>query len=338
MREANTESYSLLELFKRMIWLRLTEEAIAKAYPMQEIRCPVHLCIGQEAVSVGAAVALMSGDSLFGTHRSHGPYVARGGDIGAMLAEIYGKVAGCSGGRGGSMHLADLAAGFWGAVPIVASTIPIATGMALGFQMRGEKRVSMVVFGEGATEEGVFSESIQYAALKKLPIVYVCENNAFAVNTPLEERRPAGFCIGDVARAYGLATATGDGNDADCVYRLCHKAVERARRGEGASYMEFATYRWVEHCGPADDSHLPCRSAEELEKWRRHCPIRNMERKILADGLATAEALEAITTQIGTEIDEAMCYAQSAPFPKQDSAATGVYAPTSTFYGGPTHA
>ncbi|MBI4331624.1 MAG: thiamine pyrophosphate-dependent dehydrogenase E1 component subunit alpha, partial [Chloroflexi bacterium] len=179
------------KLYYAMLRIRLVEERIAELYPEQQMRCPVHLCTGQEAIAAGVSAHLTSDDYALSNHRSHGHYLAKGGDLKAMMAEIYGRVTGCSRGKGGSMHLVDLAAGFLGATPIVGSTIPMAVGAALATVMKGEKRVTVAYFGDAAVEEGVFHESLNFAALKRLPVVFVCENNFFSVYSPLSVRQPA---------------------------------------------------------------------------------------------------------------------------------------------------
>src|SRR5207249_1080843 len=202
-----------LEFYWNMLRIRLVEERIAEMYPQQEMRCPVHLCIGQEAIAVGVCAALDNTDYVTGGHRSHGHYLAKGGDLKAMVAELYGKATGCCEGKGGSMHLVDLPVGFLGAVPIVGSTIPLAVGAAFGAMMRSEKRVAVPFFGEGATEEGVFHESINFAALKKLPVVFVCENNNYSVYSHISVRQPANREVYSVAEGHGVESLQGDGND-----------------------------------------------------------------------------------------------------------------------------
>lgn len=314
-----------LRLYKIVLRIRLVEETIAKEYPKQEMRCPVHLCIGQEAVSAGLALALDDTDALLGTHRSHGPYIARGGDVRAMFAEIYGKATGCCSGRGGSMHLIAQDKGFWGSVPIVGSTIPIATGAAFAFAYQEKNAVAAVLFGEGATEEGVFHESIQYAHLKNLPIIYVCEDNGFAVNTPYQERRPKDMNITGIVKAHGLRTFEGNGNDAIFVYEACKEAVLHARAGLGPSFLYFETYRWVEHCGPYDDHHLPCRSLADFENWKKLCPVATLKTHLLAHGVAS-EILETMEKTENTRIQHALSQAQNDPFPSAESASLYVYA------------
>ncbi len=321
------------DLYRKMVLIREIDGAVADSYPEQRMRCPVHLSVGQEAVSAGVGAALSRGDVMLGTHRSHGSYLAVGGNVDTMLAEMHGKATGCCGGRGGSMHLTDFDAGFWGAIPIVGSAIPITTGAAFAFTMRGEKRVAAIIIGEGATEEGVFHESVQFAALKKLPVVYVCENNGFAVNTPLPERRPPGVSIARLAEAHGLAVAQGDGNDAEFVYVTCREAVERARAGGGASFLEFSTYRWLEHCGPNDDHHLSCRNPADFAFWKKRCPIELFEKKMLAMGLATEAELEEVRKTTAAEAREAIVRAENAPLPDASDAGKMVYADRGAFSG-----
>ena len=187
------------QLFESMVRIRQIEEAIADHYSEQEMRCPVHLSIGQEGAAVGVCAALRSSDMAMSGHRSHAHYLAKGGNLLAMIAEIYGRQTGCSGGRGGSMHLVDLAAGFMGAVPIVGSTIPIATGLAFAERQKGGSRLTVAFLGEAATEEGVFHESANFASLHQLPIVYVCENNLYSVYSPMQVRQPAHREVMDLA-------------------------------------------------------------------------------------------------------------------------------------------
>lgn len=312
-----------------MLRLRLVEETIAEEYGRQEMRCPVHLCIGQEGIAAGVTLALREGDAMFGTHRSHGPYICAGGDLRAFFAELYGKASGCNRGRGGSMHLAAPEQGFWAGVPIVGSAIPLASGVAFAFQMQKKEQASLVLMGDGATEEGVFHESLQFAALKHLPVVYVCENNGLAVNTPLRDRRPEGFCIRGLAAAHGLPVEAGDGNDAEEVYRLASAALEKARNGEGPSFLEFETYRLVEHCGPGDDHDLPFWSKEEFALRKQRCPLKRMRDALRTCGVAE-EKLESLCAKEAAVIAAALKMAQTDPFPPQEEAGLYVYAAKET--------
>lgn len=317
----------LRELHFELLRIRLIEERIAALYPEQKMRCPVHLSIGQEAVAVGTCAALEPDDWAMSGHRSHGHYLAKGGDLKAMLAELYGKATGCTGGKGGSMHLLDLDAGFVGAVPIVGSTIPIATGAAWASRLQGNSRVVVSYFGEGAAEEGVFHESLNFAQLKKLPIVFVLENNLYSVYTPLELRQPD-RPLEDLARAHGVAHATGDGNDVLEVVRLAREAVARARAGDGPTLLVFDTYRWMEHCGPFDDDNLGYRPQGELAEWRRRDPLAAFETSLLEHEVLSQDELERCRETISTEIDAAVEFAETSPFPEPALLWTDVHGQT----------
>jgi TPP-dependent pyruvate/acetoin dehydrogenase alpha subunit len=313
-------------LYREMLRIRLIEERIAELYPEQEMRCPVHLSIGQESPAVGVCAALELDDYAFGSHRSHAHYLAKGGDLQAFMAELYGKATGCCSGKGGSMHLIDRSVGFLGAVPIVGSTIPIAVGAAFATAMQGESRVTAAFFGEGATEEGVFQESLIFAALRRLPVVFVCENNLYSVYSSLSVRQPPERDICAVARANGVQAMRDDGNDVEAVYRLARDAVDAARSGEGPILLELETYRWREHCGPFYDNDLDYRSAEEFDTWRARCPIESLERRLLQRGHLDERDVARATEEIAAEIDAAVTFAKESPFPGDDEFSTNVYA------------
>src|SRR5215469_7287442 len=267
-----------------MLRIRLVEEGIAERYAEQQMRCPVHLCIGQEAVAAGVCDLLAADDQAMSTHRAHGHYLAKGGSLPAMLAEMYGKATGCASGMGGSMHLIDLEAGFLGAAPIVGSTIPIAVGVAFGSVLRGENRVVTAFFGEGATEEGAFHEALNFAALKRLPVLFVCENNLYSVYSPLSARQPAGRDLFRLAASHGIESRQGDGNDVGAVHAMTGEALEHIRSGAGPAFLEFGTYRWREHCGPNYDNQIGYRSEEEFQRWRALCPIERWHKRGLSEG------------------------------------------------------
>lgn len=307
----------LKSLFLNMLRIRMVEEKIAALYPEQEMRCPVHLSIGQEAVAVGACARLGRDDYVVSGHRSHAHYLAKGGDLKAMLAELYGKVTGCTRGKGGSMHLVDLAAGFLGATPIVGSTIPIGVGAAFGCVVRGQPRLTVIFFGEAATEEGVFHESINFAALKRLPVLFVCENNLYSVYSPLSVRQPPGREVVSLARGHGLESYQGDGNDVVEVYRIAGEAIDKIRHAGGPIFLEFKTYRWREHCGPNYDNQLGYRSEGEFEEWKRRCPIARLRRSLIEGGLMREGEMEAITVELEAEVAEAVRFAKESPFPEE---------------------
>lgn len=313
-----------------MLRIRMVEEKIAELYPEQEMRCPTHLCIGQEAIAVGVCANLSRNDYVLSGHRSHGHYLAKGGDLKAMLAELYGKATGCTQGKGGSMHLVDLSTGFLGASPIVGSTIAIAVGVAFGTVMRGEQRVTVTFFGDTAVEGGVFHESLNFAALKKLPAVFVCENNLYSTQSPLSVRQPEGSEIFRLAKGHGIESHQGDGNDVLDVYALAKRAIRKARQGGGPTFLEFKTYRWREHCGPYYDFELGYRTEAEFEKWRRRCPVKMLRERLLKNGILCHQDIENTEHKLAAEIADAVKFARESPFPKKQLLLEHVYAPQNT--------
>jgi pyruvate dehydrogenase E1 component alpha subunit len=244
-----------------------------------------------------------------------------------MLSELYGKVTGCCQGKGGSMLLVDISAGFLGAVPVVGSTIPIAVGTAFGSVMQNDLRVSLVFFGEGATEEGVFHESINFASLHRLPIVFVCENNFFSVYSPLSVRQPPSREIFELARGHGVESYQGDGNDVEAVHSLTTEAVNRAREGDGPTFLEFKTYRWREHCGPYYDNDLGYRTESEFLEWKQRDPIQSFQNRLLEDdGILSHQDITDMISKLEIEIDEAFTYAQESPFPEKELLLEHIYA------------
>lgn len=308
-----------------MLRIRRVEEAIAIRYAEQEMRCPMHLCIGQEAIAAGVCAAMAADDRVFSNHRAHGHYLAKGGDLNAMLAELYGRATGCCGGRGGSMHLIDLAAGFMGSTPIVGGTVPLAVGSAWASSLLQDTKVTVVFFGDGCFEEGVVHESMNFAALHRLPVVFVCENNGFSVYTKRLERQPS-RPIHRVAEAHGLAARVGNGNDVEEVLALAREAIDGARRGLGPQFLEFSTYRWREHCGPDFDDALQYRSAVEIEAGIKDCPIAgHVARLTSTDPLFPAD-IDRYETAIAAEIDAAFEFALASRKPTADDAGEKIHA------------
>lgn len=320
------EAIVLKRFYREMVRIRKAEERIVALYPEQEIRCPVHLCAGQEAIAVGVCANLTHEDLVLSGHRSHGHYLAKGGDLTAMFAEMYGRETGCSSGRGGSMHLIDLSVGFAGATPIVASTIAIAVGVAMGMVMRNEPVVTVAFFGDAATEEGVFYESVNLAVLKELPVIFVCENNFYSVYSPQQVRRPKGLEIAAMVSGFGIESQQGDGNNVREVHELAQEAVCKARGGRGPSFLEFKTYRWREHCGPNYDDNLGYRSEEESREWRARCPIERLRRELVSEGILRQDDIGSIDRGIDDELEMAVESAQRAPFPASDSLERHVFA------------
>ena len=314
-----------LKLLREMLNIRLVEETMAARYAEQEMRCPVHLSVGQEAAAVGVCQALRVTDRVFSTHRCHAHYLAKGGDLKAMLAEIYGKAAGCIGGRGGSMHLTDPEKGMIASVPIVASSIPLAVGSALADKIDRTDRVSVTFFGDASIEEGVFHESANFASLNKLPVLFVCENNMYSVYTSLQDRQPS-RPLTNVAMAHDMHASHTDGNDVEAVLKTALEAVERARAGVGPSFLLLDTYRWREHCGPNFDNTIGYRTVEEYEEWRAKDPIELTRRKLRALNLLSEADEKRMVAEMQAEIDAAFEYAKAAPLPDPSQASQFVYA------------
>ena len=303
-----------LDLYYNMLRIRLTEEKIAELYSEQEMRCPVHLSIGQEATAVGVCAHLKKKDVVLSAHRAHAHYLAKGGDLKAMIAELYGKETGCAMGKGGSMHLIDLKAGFFAAVPIVGSTIPIATGVAWAFKMKKKDNIVVVFLGDGATEEGVFSEALDFASLKDVPIIFVCENNFYSVYSNLEVRQAKGREITKIAESHGVKSHKGNGNDILEVYNITETTINYVKNDKKPALIEFETFRWLEHCGPNWDDNLGYREEGELQKWMDACPIKNFE-KILIGNELDKNKIKELKEKISKEIDEAFDFAKKSPFP-----------------------
>jgi len=300
-------------LFKKIYKIRKIETKISDLYNEQEMRCPVHLSIGQEAIAVGVCQALRKEDKVLSSHRSHAHYIAKGGNIRSMIAELYGKETGCAKGLGGSMHLQDKKAGVVAAVPIVGSTIAIGVGVALkaASNINRKKFITVIFFGEGATEEGIFHESINFAVVNNLPVLFVCENNLFSVYTPLKDRQSNKRNIINIVKNNGMPAFSADGNDVTKVYALAKKSINLIRKYNRPVFLEFKTYRWLEHCGPNWDDDLGYRKKGELNRWIKKCPLKNIEKKLTKNNLTT------IKNKIDDEVADAFNFAKKSNFPKK---------------------
>jgi acetoin:2,6-dichlorophenolindophenol oxidoreductase subunit alpha len=300
------------DIYYRLVKIRLAEEAVAENYKRQEMRCPVHLSIGQEAVAVGVCAALRDDDIIFSTHRCHSHYLGKGGSLDRMIAELHGKQTGCSGGLGGSMHLVDEGVGMMGSSAIVGGSIPLGVGAALSIKISGETdRVAVPFFGDGATEEGVFHESLSFASLHKLPVIFIAENNFVATASPLVARRPMDniFQHGGV---FGIPGHAVNGNDVVEVYDVAQKAIAIARKGEGPSLIEARTYRLMGHVGPAEDKCTGLRTEREWNHWRKQCPIKNFEAYCDDRQLLSKKERGKITKGIEDEIEQAFRFAKTS--------------------------
>jgi TPP-dependent pyruvate/acetoin dehydrogenase alpha subunit len=312
-------------LFRAMLRIRLIEEAIEGRYHEDQMKTPIHLVIGQEATSVGCCAALTRDDLLYSSHRTHGNYLAKGGDLRAMLAEMFCRINGCAGSRGGSMHLIDKSVGMAGTSAIVAGAIPIATGAALAAQMKGEDRVVVVFLGEAATEEGSASESLNFAVLKQLPIVFCCENNFYSVQSPLWTRQPARE-LWKWAQGYGLPSMQIDGMNVLAVYEATRDAVGRARSGGGPTFIEAPCYRYRAHGGSGDDTKTGYRDLDERTAWDAVDPVA-LHRQYLAEiGALTDAQLADMQSEITAEIEDAFAHAIASPNPTEADLYRHVYA------------
>ena len=312
-------------LLREMIRIRTVEETLADLYPGGEMRTPTHFSIGQEAVAVGVCAALRRDDVVYSGHRCHAHYLAKGGSLAGMVAELYGRDTGCARGRGGSVHLNDAEAGFIAASAILGQTMATAVGSALAFRMDGVDRVAVTFFGDGTVEEGIFHESLNFAVVKKLPVLFVCENNGYSTHTPLPVRQPESVPIHVRAGSYGMPSSRVDGNDVFAVFAAAHQAVEASRRGGGPSFLECVTYRWREHVGPLWDYDQGYRTKAEVDEWIGRCPIARATRRLCDDGLSTADEIAGMTRESRDEVNRAVALAKAAPFPDVQNLTAGTY-------------
>jgi TPP-dependent pyruvate/acetoin dehydrogenase alpha subunit len=295
-------------LYRSLYRIRRVEEEIARVYPSDKIKSPVHLSIGQEAVSVGVCAALEPHDVVFGTYRGHALYLAKGGDLRSMIAELYGKATGCTRGKGGSMHLIDPEQGVMGMSAVVGTTVANAVGYAYALHYRRHSAIVASFFGDGATEEGVFAESLNFAVLKKLPILFVCENNRYAIHTH-QRRRQGNPDICARAKGSGLPAESLDGNDLPGLVGYARTVAAWVRGGGGPWFLEVRTYRWREHVGPGTDYHLGFRSESEAEPWIAADPLPR-----LADQLDPRERAR-LERDVEDEVADAFAFAEASPFP-----------------------
>lgn len=315
---------TLIEDYKKMKRIRLLEERINKEFKKQQMRTPLHSCIGQEAIAVGICNHLTRQDTIYSNHRGHGHYIAKGGDMGALVAELYNRQTGCSKGRGGSMHIIDRACGMELTSSIVAGTVPVATGNALAYTLKKKNNVSVAFFGDGASEEGCVYESICFAAVRNLPIVYVCENNFYAMYTALEKREPTRH----IADKYSniLTTYIVDGNNIEEVEEIAKDAIAYARNRKGPVFLECETYRFMNHYESASAKDFWYRDVEEWKERVEKCPIKRLEQKIIEIDINFRAQLSDIDASIEKEIDEAFKFAMSGEYPNPRDLYEGVWA------------
>lgn len=316
-----------IDLLYQMLRIRMIEEAIAENYSKQKMRTPVHLSIGQEAAAVASGFVLQKSDYAVSSHRAHAHYLAKGGDLNAMIAEIHGKVTGCCRGRGGSMHLIDQSVGFMGSTAIVGNTIPIGVGLGFSIQLSDKNNICCIYLGDGAIEEGVFYESLNFAVLKKLPVLFICENNLYSVYTPLHKRQPCNRKIYEMVSAIGAKTAlVEEGYDVLACVDALQKMTDYVRDKKGVGFVEIYTYRYREHCGPNYDNDIGYRTISEYESWLTKDSINYFYKTLQQENIITQNQFDKMKSTITQEIIAAFDFAEKSEFPDKNEAISGEYA------------
>jgi pyruvate dehydrogenase E1 component alpha subunit len=311
----------LIEMYRKMLEIRYFEQTVYYLFLEGIIPGTIHLYTGQEAVAVGVCSSLRKDDFIVSTHRPHGHYIAKGGQIKKLMAELLGKKTGCCKGKGGSMHVCDFDVGMPPAIAIVGANVPIASGMALAFKMKGTDQVVACFFGDGAVNQGMWHEGVNIAAVWDLPVIFICENNFYAASTHISKVMKVKR-IADRASAYGIPGVTVDGNDVTAVYKETCKAVDRARKGEGPTLIECLTYR---HGGHSRSDPATYRPKEEVEEWLKKDPIPRFKNKLIEIGVLTVEQAEEIERSVRAEIEEAVKYAKESPFPEPETALEDIW-------------
>jgi TPP-dependent pyruvate/acetoin dehydrogenase alpha subunit len=313
----------LLRLYRVMLTIRRFEERVVIDYHSGAIPGIVHSYIGQEAVATGVCTNLRLDDRIISNHRGHGHCIAKGADINRMMAEMYGRKTGYCKGKGGSMHIADFGIGMLGANGIVAAGLPIAAGAALAAQLEGGNKVVVLFFGDGATNEGEFHEVLNLASIWKLPLIFACENNGYGVNTPVKYATGLEHVSERATGGYGIPSTVVDGNDVIAVYETTKKAVAGVRAGGGPVFLEFLTYRWRGHFEAPGMPDL--RPVEELEAWKKKCPLRRFEKILRAEGVMTQKAFEETDAEVMRRIEAAVDFALASPLPAPEDALEDVF-------------
>lgn len=304
-----------VELYRRMLRIRLVEEAIAREYSKGEMRCPIHLSIGQELLPTLVSFVISNNDLVISTHRSHAHYLAKGGSLPKFIAELFGKSTGCSKGRGGSMHLIDLDVNFMGSTAIVGNSIPVGVGLGYGSKLKGDGTVVLVYLGDGAVEEGAFYESINFAVVRKIPVVFLCENNDFSVYTHISERQPIGRQIHVMVEGLGIKSKHLNYSDPERSLFELNEVIETTRTTHLPSFIEMDTFRFLEHCGPAEDNHLGYRDSEYVNDAKSKDPLRILSIE-LSHQVKEWDNIEAeFKKVINQEIKEAFDFARNSEYP-----------------------
>jgi TPP-dependent pyruvate/acetoin dehydrogenase alpha subunit len=308
-----------IKMYEQMLTIRSFEEKAIELFEHNLIRGNIHPCIGQEGVSVGICSYLRRDDFMVNTHRGHGNCIAKGADLKLMMAELLGKSTGYCKGKGGSMHIANFEGGNLGANGIVGGGLPIAVGAGISIQNRGTDQVVACFFGDGASNQGTFHESLNLSALWKLPVIFICENNLYALSTPVREAISVPH-ISDRAMAYGIPGINIDGNDVIEVYTKMKEAVERARAGEGPTLLDCVTYRFFGHFTGDPGRGINYRTKEEMDQWLNRCPIKKFRERLIREKMMTEEMEKEIEANVKTSIEEAIRFAKESLLPSSEEA------------------
>lgn len=314
----------LINLYKKSLLIRTVEETIAEKYSEQEMRCPIHLSIGQEASATGVCLSLTNKDIMFSSHRSHAHYIAKNCNLKEMICELYGKANGCIGGRGGSMHLQDKKKKFFASIPIVSSALGPAVGVALNLKRKKSKNICVVYIGDGSVEEGIFHEAMNFISLNKLPLLIVCENNLYSVYTNIKERQIDDNFV-RFAKAFKINSLRIDGNDAYKIFKISKKIINNMRNNRLPFFLQLDTYRWREHCGPNYDNNIGYRSENEFKKWKKKCPIKKLENLLIKKKIYNSKDLLKIKSLLKIYVDKIFLFAKKSPLPNPNTITNFIY-------------
>jgi pyruvate dehydrogenase E1 component alpha subunit len=320
----NVPSDVLVDLLRKMVLIRRFEEKIIDVYPIQDMKTPVHLYIGEESIAAAVCINLKDDDYIFTTHRSHGHCLAKGMDPKDLYAEFYGRKTGCCKGKGGSMHPVSPELGILGTSAIVGGGIALGVGTALASKMKKNNKVSVTFFGDGAVDEGIFHESLNFASLHKLPVVFVCENNFYSVNSPQSARHPQDN-IAMRAGGYGMEGIQLDGNEVLQMYKVAKDAIEKARTGGGPTLLECRAYRWKGHVGPDCDYEKGCRPKEELDEWMDQCPLEIYKEYLIKNQVIKEKEFYDLIKETDAKLEAAIKYARESPFPQKTEILDDLY-------------
>lgn len=312
----------LVSMYEKMLEIRKFEEKIAELYTYGRVPGLPHLGIGQEAVATGVCASLRKDDYIVGTHRSHTHNIAKGVPLNKVAAEILCKATGCCKGRGGSMRIADISMGVVYSSAIVGGSIPLATGVGLSIKLRGTDQVAVAFFSDGASNTGAFHEGLNLASIWRIPVVYLCENNQYAISTSVS-RSTSVENVGDRAAAYNMPGVVVDGNDVVAVYTAANEAVNRARKGKGPTLIECKTYRLRGH--HAGDPGTVYRSKDEVKEWEKRCPIKRLRSNLLSKGVLREKEIEEIEVEVKRRVEESMKFAEESPYPLPEDVNKYVY-------------